>query len=204
MTEPKRSQTEHAFFDIIRCPVGDMILKVGVNNDIGTVRVHKASMAIASEFFGDLLNLSKGAPPTTDTSDPLTLEGDDREAFIIMCQAIHLQRIDPCMARKKLGKAAVVCSKYLCTDMVLQNIVVPVKDLPLYYVPLARRKELLSNIICAAYLAGDHELLRKSSAHLISRWSGTFPGHHSHLENPLFQCEPTLYQYMPANTISML
>ncbi|KPI36442.1 uncharacterized protein AB675_2958 [Cyphellophora attinorum] len=202
MTEPKPSQTEHALFDIIRCPVGDMILRVGVNNDIGTVRVHKACMAVASEFFRDPLNLSKDAPPTTDTNGSLTLEGDDREAFIIICQAIHLQPIDLRMVRKKLGKAAVVCSKYLCTDMVLQNILVPLKDLSIWEPEMSfeDQKELLSNIVCAAHLAGDHELLRKSSKKLISEYSGTLSGHPPYLEDPLFRCEPTLYQYMPANT----
>lgn len=178
--DSKMKTDQHSMVDIVADPRGDMVVLVGEKgNDLGKVRVHRSTMQMSSPVFQAMLGGAsfKESTRALDETDPLIL-GDDRTAFIVVCQILHHQSFDAAMAQTHLAQIAIIADKYGCAATVLQPIFAVLRPLLLesrrrsdsHVTPRKFSKEhqiLLGNMIAAAYLSGDGLLLWEVSRYVV-------------------------------------
>lgn len=97
-------------------PNGDVSFLIGDPNNANTLRVSSKVLTLASSVFAALFSpkYSEGIALSNSTEvRQIALPDDDPEALILICHALHHQRITPQnISFALLGKAAVVCDKY--------------------------------------------------------------------------------------------
>lgn len=112
--------------DIVENPSGDLVIRAGKGADTSLIRVHKNLLMMTSPVFRAML--IGGFSESTrmlDENDPLMLDDDDHEAFIVFCKLIHHQDIDLTPTLECLIELAVIIDKYGCTGSLLQSLLPP-------------------------------------------------------------------------------
>ena len=174
----KKQKVSHypAMFDVVDDPKGDLVIQVGVEGDLGLVRVHKMVLVVSSAVFKTMLagNFAEAGRQYTEES-PLVLE-DDRTAFIDFCLTIHNQSKDS--NRVPLSRAApvaVVFDKYCCSHLLLQNAAWPLREYFGRSVDKTYAEELkgiglrVEDVLCISYVADDAKLFSRCTRFMISR-----------------------------------
>lgn len=100
--------------DIVGDPPGDIVIRVGPegSEDRCDIRVHKNTMMMASPVFKAMLGGGFAeASRKLDENDPLVLEDDHPQAFILLCEVLHLREFDALTAFRQLGNITFLADK---------------------------------------------------------------------------------------------
>lgn len=171
----KRQKRLHAPLDIIKDQKGGLVLKVGKDDDIGLVCVHKIFMTMFSPRFAEMLKEKEDDDPAGTEEDPLIIE-DERKPFIEFCHMAHGQAFGQHeFPLKNLPTITAIAEKYGCAEKTKQWIAVPLRE---FFHPnlltdtdaLKQQELSVQDVICIAFIAGDTRLFSRATRYAISHW----------------------------------
>lgn len=149
-------------------PNGDVSFLIGDPNNANTLRVSSKVLSLASSVFAALFSpkYSEGIVllNSTEVRD-IALPDDDPEALILICHALHHQRITPHhISFGLLGKAAIICDKY---D--LATVLTPWTGLWMQqWKTRGDESAHWSKLLCLSSIFGSHEAFHLCSEKLMS------------------------------------
>lgn len=157
--------------DITEDPAGDMVIKVGKNEDARLVRVHSNFLRLGSDVFRAMLSTryAEGSKTFT-TNDPLVLEDDDPDVFIKLCKVLHYQvRKEDDLKVKDLPGLAVLADMYAATNAMKPTFTSMLG--PLFGPSVLIQSDslngyhamTLSDLICIAYIIDDAQLFWRAT-----------------------------------------
>ncbi len=149
-------------------PNGDVSLLIGDPSNANTLRVCPRVLSLASPVFAALFSpkYAEGvALPSSTEVRQIALPDDDPEALILICHALHHQRITPHdVSFELLGKTAVTCDKY---DLV--TVLAPWSALWMQQWKVrGYGSAYWSKMLCLSSIFGSHAMFYLSSEKLIS------------------------------------
>ena len=176
----KKQKIEHnlSVTEIDENTPGDLVLKVGKDDDAMILRVHTSILKLASPVFRKMLSGEwKEGSNYYNASNPLPLPEDDPLAFHMLCKILHHQ-VDGRVAFSvaELRGLSIVADKYDCCGVLqpwiwsrlalfidstvkskgAKGVKGPAKDLSIH------------DALCISYLLGDSTLFWKASQHVIT------------------------------------
>lgn len=158
--------------DIVPDMLGDMVIEVDKDGDVGKIRVHKLLMMLASPVFKTMLDGSfQEATRTFGDNDPLVFPDDVRKPFTSLCKIIHMQPLEPQTVFEQGAEIAVLADEYRCAKKTLAPVVAQLRalleDSETALDPAAATITTIKDLLCIAYIMEDQNLLWRTARHLV-------------------------------------
>lgn len=184
----KKRKRTHSIIEVVEDLIGDIIIKVGTDDDARLIRAHRNVLAMSSPILKTLMASQKppNVPPRIYTeADPLLLQADDSIAFMDLCNILHQQTIGAQeVPLHRILVVAIVAHKYGCAERMRSWISLPLHE---FFGPdletdlLALDKEGIDvlDAIAIAYVAGDSTLFARATRIAIAKFD-----HQQFTKNP--------------------